>query len=245
MIVSPDSSAGSRSAIVLSTAAAGTMSQTARGFLSFLARSASEELPTAFSLARSWTAFWDMSKTTHSWPPARSLRTILAPIRPRPTIPSCMTCSFRWVEAFDRGSTPLRFCRRARRLRFYRCARLRCNRGRQLGGRRLGSRAVLPHEESAPEGIGVVALPASRRQLLQQSDVASAEHNIVGLERGGQPVNHVKNVLAPLFLAEPLESPLADIVLVRGLLVGEMTELHRLHDPVHDQRRAKPGSQPK
>ena len=80
--------------MVLSTTAAGTISQTARGFSSFLTRSASEADPTACSAASSLTAFGDMSKTTHSWPPLRSRRTMLAPIRPRPTIPSCMGTSF-------------------------------------------------------------------------------------------------------------------------------------------------------
>ena len=42
--------------MVVSTTAAGTISQTARGFSSFFTRSASEEAPTAFSLANSFTA---------------------------------------------------------------------------------------------------------------------------------------------------------------------------------------------
>ena len=49
--------------------AAGTISQTARGFASFCTKSASEEAPIAFSLASSATASGDLSKTTHSWPP--------------------------------------------------------------------------------------------------------------------------------------------------------------------------------
>ena len=55
--------------MVLSTTPAGTISQTARGFFSVLAKSASEAVPMAFSFASSATAFADMSKTTHSWPP--------------------------------------------------------------------------------------------------------------------------------------------------------------------------------
>ena len=51
--------------MLLSTTAAGTINQTARGFSSLRTRSASEEAPTAFSRARSSTAFGDMSKTTH------------------------------------------------------------------------------------------------------------------------------------------------------------------------------------
>jgi hypothetical protein len=51
--------------MVLSTTAAGTISQTARGFSSLRTRSASEEAATALSRARSATACGDMSKTTH------------------------------------------------------------------------------------------------------------------------------------------------------------------------------------
>ena len=65
MRMSPASRRGDKSAIALSTTAAGTISQTARGWLSFLTKSASEVPPTAFSLTRSFTASADRSKTTH------------------------------------------------------------------------------------------------------------------------------------------------------------------------------------
>ena len=48
--------------MVLSTTAAGTISQIARGFASFFTKSASEEAPTAFSLAKSLTACGDAVK---------------------------------------------------------------------------------------------------------------------------------------------------------------------------------------
>ena len=51
--------------MVLSTTAAGTINHTARGLVSFLTKSASEEDPTAFSSTNSCTVFCDMSKTTH------------------------------------------------------------------------------------------------------------------------------------------------------------------------------------
>ena len=57
---------GSRSEMLLSTTAAGTISHTARGFSSFCTKSCSEEAPTAFSLTRSATALGDLSKTTPS-----------------------------------------------------------------------------------------------------------------------------------------------------------------------------------
>src|SRR6185437_878732 len=88
--MSPDSRWGSRSAMLLSTTPAGTISQTTRGFFNVLANSASEAVPVAFSFVSSATAAADMSKTTHSWPPRMSRRTMFAPMRPRPIIPSCM-----------------------------------------------------------------------------------------------------------------------------------------------------------
>ena len=50
---------------MLSTTAAGTINQTARGFVSFVTKSASEEEPTAFSSTNSCTTCGDLSKTTH------------------------------------------------------------------------------------------------------------------------------------------------------------------------------------
>src|SRR5260221_536381 len=59
MRVSPASRWGSKSAMVLSTTAAGTISQIARGVSSFLTRSARDVAPTAFSVTSSVTAFRD------------------------------------------------------------------------------------------------------------------------------------------------------------------------------------------
>src|SRR5262245_27259779 len=85
---------GSRSAIIVSTAAAGTINQTARGFSSFFTKSAREDAPMAFSRANSSTTFGALSNTTHCWPPRNSRRTIFAPILPRPTIPICIMTPF-------------------------------------------------------------------------------------------------------------------------------------------------------
>src|SRR5271157_1516681 len=93
MRMSPLSRWGTRLAIVPSTAAAGTISHTARGFSNLLAMSSNEEAPMAPSCTSASSAFGDRSKTTHWWPSLRSRRTILAPILPSPTIPSCITFS--------------------------------------------------------------------------------------------------------------------------------------------------------
>src|ERR1019366_1615757 len=76
--------------MVSSTTAAGSINHTARGLVSLLAKSFSEDEPTAFSFTNSSTDFGDISKTTHSWPAFMSRRTMLAPILPRPTTPSCI-----------------------------------------------------------------------------------------------------------------------------------------------------------
>jgi hypothetical protein len=83
--------------MVSSTAAAGTINQIARGFSSLVTKSWNEELPVAFSCTKSFTAFGNMSKTTHRCPPLGTLRTMFAPILPRPIIPSCMDHSFACV----------------------------------------------------------------------------------------------------------------------------------------------------
>ena len=94
MMVSSFCIFGARSARLPSTAAAGTMSQAARGGVSRATKSSSEEAPTAPSAASALTASALRSYTTHVWPSFMSRRTMLAPMRPRPIIPSCIAVSF-------------------------------------------------------------------------------------------------------------------------------------------------------
>ncbi len=85
----------------MSTAAAGTISQIERGFASFPTKSTRDEAPTACSCASRATVSFDMSKTTHVCPPPISRRTMFAPIRPSPIIPSCMARSLPGQPAFS------------------------------------------------------------------------------------------------------------------------------------------------
>src|SRR5207302_3639168 len=104
MRMSTGTRCGRRSLTVASTTPAGTISQIARGVGSLFTRSAIDEAPTASARANSSTAFGDVSKTTQWWPPARSRRAMLAPMRPSPIIPICIA---------DSSAAPM-----ARRVRF-------------------------------------------------------------------------------------------------------------------------------
>src|SRR5580765_1609560 len=89
-MMSPFCNRAARSSSELSTAAAGIISQTVRGPLSFLTKSSSDEAPVAPSPANCFTLASLLSYTTHWWPPRNRRRTMLAPIRPRPIIPNCI-----------------------------------------------------------------------------------------------------------------------------------------------------------
>ena len=78
--------------------AAGIINQIARGLASLDTKSASDDDPVAFSWTSSCTALGDMSKTVHWCPPLSNRRTMFAPMRPSPIIPSCMVSS---LCAFD------------------------------------------------------------------------------------------------------------------------------------------------
>src|SRR5437667_3316508 len=95
MMMSPDVIRAARSFTVCSVAwPAGTMIQTARGWFSLASRSSSDSAPMAPSPTSVFTLSALTSQTTHSCPPPINRRTMLAPMRPRPIIPSCMALSF-------------------------------------------------------------------------------------------------------------------------------------------------------
>ena len=96
MIASPLSSASPTSATVFSVISpAGTITQTERGAFSAETRSWTEEAPWAPSPASAATASGLTSKATISWPSRIRRRAMLAPMRPRPTIPSSID-NLRW-----------------------------------------------------------------------------------------------------------------------------------------------------
>src|SRR5262245_38295745 len=93
MTVSPGSSSAATWSTIRPVIAAGTITHTARGPSSFATRSSIEVAPTAPSASSSATASGLTSKTTHSCPSRIRRRTMFAPIRPSPIIPSCIAVS--------------------------------------------------------------------------------------------------------------------------------------------------------
>src|SRR4051794_7129553 len=59
-----------------------------------------------------------------------------------------------------------------------------------------------PQAEAADEGVGVVAGARARRQFLQLADVAAAQHDVLRLQGGPQPLHHVRDTLPPFLAAQ-------------------------------------------
>src|SRR4051812_38468771 len=128
MMMSPSSSRPASWSTTLPVMPAGIITQIARGRSSLATKSSSVVAPTAPSDANFSTDSALVSKATAVCPSRMIRRTMFAPIRPRPTIPSCM-CSIpstgRTVAAdqFVRGAVVLQ---------------LRLDVGRQFVGDLLG-----------------------------------------------------------------------------------------------------------
>src|SRR5262249_29010784 len=105
------------------------------------------------------------------------------------------------------------------------------------------SSVLPPQPKSAAKGIVVISCASVRRQRLQLTDVASSEHRVFWFKRRDESGDDVGNITPTFLLAAAVQSGFADIVLVSALLVGQVTELHRLHDAIDDHGRSEPRSQ--
>jgi hypothetical protein len=93
MTVSSASSSGTSRSSVGSTTAAGTMTQIERGGLRRATKSSIASAPAAPSLSSVAIASALTSWTTHSCPARIRRRTMLAPMRPSPIMPTCIAAS--------------------------------------------------------------------------------------------------------------------------------------------------------
>src|SRR6266849_2450843 len=185
MRMSPGVRWGKRPLTVASTAAAGTISQIARGVSSFFTRSAIDEAPMALARVNTSTAFDDLSKTTHWWL-LRRRRAMFAPIRPSPIIP---------IRIADSFGKPI-----ARRVRF----RSLCDSAPFAGGSSSPASLEDVHELTVPtrdlgDGVfarGLLGSPCSQRLPEDRPpDGEAAEPGDGGGRR--QPLAHLLVVFAP------------------------------------------------
>jgi hypothetical protein len=94
MMMSPDCISPPSCSTTLSVIPAGIITQAIRGGLSFWTNASSELDPSAPSATTWATVSGFVSKTTAACPSRITRRVMLAPIRPRPIIPSCMRPTF-------------------------------------------------------------------------------------------------------------------------------------------------------
>src|SRR5208337_338216 len=124
MMVSPVCMRPRRACTVFSVGSPdGTMIHAARGGFSLLTRSSSEVEATAPSPAILFTASALRSDTTMVWPPRIRRRVILAPMRPRPTIPNCIAAPQTAIKGSYIPCGP--DSRRQLQSLFYQCCQLR------------------------------------------------------------------------------------------------------------------------
>ena len=90
MTMSPSSSSPANCSTVCPVSPAGIITQATRGLVSFPTNSSSVGAPTAPSASSFLIESGNTSYTTQSWPSRIRRRTMLAPIRPSPIIPSCI-----------------------------------------------------------------------------------------------------------------------------------------------------------
>jgi hypothetical protein len=83
-------------------------------------------------------------------------------------------------------------------------------------------RLVLPGAKAAEKRVCVVAYAASGGQLVEVLYIASAQHHVIGLERGDEMHDHVFDMLPPFLLAVSGQPPQANVVLVGAIAIGQM-----------------------
>src|SRR5260370_10746589 len=75
-----------------------------------------------------------------------------------------------------------------------------------------GSGSCVPKPLPAAECIGILAEAHALREFLQQLRIASAEHYVIGNQRGLQLGDDIIHVDPPFLFPEPLQSAEADVV---------------------------------
>ena len=90
---------------------------------------------------------------------------------------------------------------------------------RLLGGDETSPMRRHPHPKATGECVRVVSSSASLRQAQEVIDITSAQDDVIRLQGSDQARHNVGGILAPFFLAIPLETSDADIVFKRRVFI--------------------------
>ena len=101
----------------------------------------------------------------------------------------------------------------------------------------------VPEAKAAEERELVVPALRVRRQFVELLDAAAPDHDVVGLHRVSQQLDHLEHELAPLLLPPLLERALADVVLERPVPKRKVGELQGVGEAVADECGAEAGAQ--
>src|SRR6266853_2097494 len=76
---------------------------------------------------------------------------------------------------------------------------------------------AVPHTKSADKGIGIVASPASFRQLIQVHEISAADDYILGFGGRDQSFDHILCELPPALFTDAFEAPVANVIFIGAL----------------------------
>src|SRR5437016_9351443 len=148
------------------------MSQTIRGLPRRATKSSSDAAPPAPSRASAWTASLETSCTTHWRPPRMNRRTMLAPMRPRPIMPTCIAPPLATQPLVETPWTPRRLLHRDRALPYLRRppASIAVSPAAQVQPRRADRQAVERDLREPARQLRVDVEPAPRRVGAEAED---------------------------------------------------------------------------
>src|SRR5271170_4462709 len=90
-----------------------------------------------------------------------------------------------------------------------------------------GCGRVMPNAKTSEEGELIAAETGVFRQALQFERVTPADDHIIGFKDGAQLGDDVVDYPPPFLTAQPFETSIADVFLVRApVLVRQMCEFH-------------------
>lgn len=102
----------------------------------------------------------------------------------------------------------------------------------------------LPDSPAAAKRIRIASQARPGRKTFEQFRIAPADHDVIGLQSGSEPIHNIGHTATPFFWPESLEAPKTDVILkTAALFIRQVSQLHRLGYSVYDERGPESGAQ--